>query len=244
MEIGADYIATGHYAKIKELDNGRYAVCKSITDKKDQTYALYSLTQFQLSHTLMPIGDYCKEEIRKIAKEQKLTVADKPDSQEICFIPDNDYGAFLDSQGEMPGSGNFIDRAGNILGSHNGIHRFTVGQRKGLNLSFGSPMYVCEIRPGTNEVVLGSGDDIFTNEVVCRDVNHMAVTDFLKCQDITAKIRYGSREYGCNVSYLDHGHLRCRFHEKVRAAAPGQAIVFYQGEVVLGGGTIEREVDS
>lgn len=241
VEIGADYIATGHYAKVKRLHNGRFAICKSVTDKKDQTYALYNLTQFQLAHTLMPIGVYCKEDVREIAKKAGFPVADKPDSQEICFIPDNDYGAFIDKNADVPGRGNFIDKNGNVLGSHSGIHKYTIGQRKGLNISLGSPMYVCEIRPDSNEVVLGTDEETYTERIVCYNINYMAVNDFKHCKNMTAKIRYGSREYPCTVEYQNNGCLLCRFNEKVRAATPGQAIVFYRGEQVLGGGTIGRE---
>lgn len=241
MEIGADYIATGHYAKVKRLYNGRFAICKSVTDRKDQTYALYNLTQLQLAHTLMPIGVYCKEDVREIAKKAGFPVADKPDSQEICFIPDNDYAAFLHKNADIPGRGNFIDKNGNVLGRHSGIHRYTIGQRKGLNISLGVPMYVCEIRPDSNEVVIGTDEETYTNKIICCNINYMAVKDFKHCKNMTARIRYGGREYPCTVEYQNNGRLLCRFGEKVRAATPGQAIVFYRGEQVLGGGTIERE---
>lgn len=178
METGADYIAAGHYAKVKRLHNGRFAICKSVTDRKDQTYALYNLTQFQLAHTLMPIGLYCKEDVREIAKKAGFPVADKPDSQEICFIPDNDYVAFLHKNADIPGRGNFIDKNGNVLGRHLGIHRYTIGQRKGFNISLGGPMYVCEIRPNSNEVVIGTDEETYTDKIVCCNINYMAVKDF------------------------------------------------------------------
>lgn len=240
QEIGAEFLATGHYARINRLENGRYAVCKAFTAEKDQTYALYQLTQSQLAHTLMPLGEYHKEEIREIAERIGLPVANKPDSQEICFIPDHDYGAFLGRHATLPKEGNFVDKQGNILGTHMGIHNYTVGQRKGLNIAFGQPMYVCGIRPETNEVVLGSNEDTFTDEVVCNRLNYMAVENFKECREMTAKIRYGSKEYACRAEYIDEDVLRCRFQEKVRAATPGQAIVFYRGDNVLGGGTIIR----
>lgn len=241
MEIGADYIATGHYARVKRLENGRFAVCKSAAERKDQTYALYNLTQFQLAHTLMPIGVYCKEEVREIAGKAGLPAADKPDSQEICFIPDNDYAAFLDKNADAPGGGNLVDRNGKVLGRHSGIHRYTIGQRKGLRVSMGRPMYVCGIRPDSNEVVLGTDEETYTDEVVCGSISYMAVQDFRHCKNITAKIRYGGSEYPCTIEYQNHDRLRCHFDEKVRAATPGQSIVFYRGEQILGGGIIERE---
>lgn len=240
MENGAEFIATGHYANIRKLENGRYAVSKASTTEKDQTYALYQLTQSQLAHTLMPLGEYRKEEIRQIAERIGLPVADKPDSQEICFIPDNDYGAFLGRHAKLPTAGNFVDKKGNILGTHAGIHKYTIGQRKGLNIAFGQPMYVCGIRPDTNEVVLGTNEDTFTDEVVCNRINYMAVENLGGCQGMTAKIRYGSKEYACQAEYIGEDVLRCHFPEKVRAATPGQAIVFYHGNDVLGGGTVIR----
>lgn len=154
LEIGADYIATGHYARIDKLPNGRYALKKSVTAAKDQTYALYNLTQDQLSHTLMPVGEYEKENVRKMAEEAGLPVAHKPDSQEICFVSDNDYASFIEKETgvDIP-TGNFVDVHGNVLGTHKGITHYTIGQRKGLGLAMGHPVFVCEIRPETNEVV-------------------------------------------------------------------------------------------
>ncbi len=238
LRIGAEYIATGHYARVRRLENGRYAVCRSASRSKDQSYALYSLTQFQLAHTLTPVGGYDKDEIRSIARKAGLSVADKPDSQEICFIPDNDYSAFLEGHAQVPPPGNFVDQQGNVLGEHRGIHRYTIGQRKGLNISAGKPLYVCGIRPGANEVVLGDGEDVYTSRALCSDVNYMAVPDFKGLGTIAAKVRYGGKEYPCVIDEEKDGRASCTFLEKARAAAPGQAIVFYKGERVLGGGTI------
>ena len=173
LSIGADYIATGHYARIEQLPNGRYAIKKSVTAAKDQTYALYNLTQEQLSHTLMPVGNYHKDEIRDMAQKLGLPVASKPDSQEICFIPDHDYASFIEEYtGKTMEPGNFVDLDGNVLGRHKGISHYTVGQRKGLNLAMGYPVFVVAIRPETNEVVLGNGQDVFTDVVRC---NKLAV---------------------------------------------------------------------
>lgn len=165
----------GHYARILKLPNGRYTVRNSVTAQKDQTYALYNLTQDQLARTLMPVGDFTKEEIRQMAEDMGLPVAKKKDSMEICFIPDNDYAAFIErSAGEVPGAGNFVDKEGKILGRHKGITHYTVGQRKGLNLSMGHPVFVTGIRPETNEVVIGEGDDVFSDFLVCGGLNWMA----------------------------------------------------------------------
>ena len=169
IAIGADYIATGHYARVERLPSGRFSLRQSVTAAKDQTYALYNLTQDQLSRTLMPVGAYHKEEIRAMADRLGLPVAHKPDSQEICFIPDHDYAAFLDRYtGRIMPEGNFVDLEGNVLGRHKGISHYTVGQRKGLNLAMGHPVFVVKIRPETNEVVIGNGQDVYASRVYCK----------------------------------------------------------------------------
>ena len=258
LAMGADFIATGHYAKVVKLEEdlyqgkytektkgsicnsmGRYAIKKSITKKKDQTYALYNLTQEQLRHTLMPIGDYTKEEVRDIAKRKGLPVAEKPDSQEICFVLDKDYAGFIQIEiGYCVPEGNFIDKNGTILGRHKGLIHYTIGQRKGLQLSLGRPVYVSKLLPKTNEVVIGEETEVFTKVISCNDLNHMAVPRFPTNDLVMAKIRYGNKEMPCRIEYLEEDKCLCTFEDSVRAAAPGQAIVFYQGDIVLGGGTI------
>lgn len=240
LEIGADYIATGHYARIGKLPNGRLAVCNSVTASKDQTYALYNLTQEQLSHTLMPVGEYRKEKIRQIAEKAEIPVANKPDSQEICFVPDNDYAAFIDrAAGEkVPPAGNFVDKDGKILGRHKGITHYTIGQRKGLELAMGHRIFVTEIRPDTNEVVIGENEDVFTDRLLCDRVNFMAVKDLEAPRRVLAKIRYNHKGEYCRIEKLEGGKVQCIFEKPVRAVTPGQAVVFYDGEYVLGGGTI------
>lgn len=242
MAIGADYIATGHYAQIDRLPGGRYSLKISVTAAKDQTYALYNLTQEQLSHTLMPVGSYHKEEIRDMAERLGLPVAHKPDSQEICFIPDHDYASFIEEYTgrELP-PGNFVDLDGNVLGRHRGITHYTVGQRKGLNLSMGRPVFVVEIRPETNEVVIGDNQDVFTNVLRCDKLNWMAVDGLHgKSMDVLAKIRYSHKGSPCTIREIGNDMVECRFHEPVRAVTPGQAVVFYDGDYVAGGGTIIR----
>lgn len=240
MELGADYIATGHYARIDKLPNSRYAVRNSITAAKDQTYALYNLTQEQLSRTLMPIGEYTKDEIRKIALDAGLPVAHKADSQDVCFIPDNDYAAFIESAAgeKVPGPGNFVNAEGKILGIHKGITHYTIGQRRGLELPMGERVFVTEIRPETNEVVVGKNEDIFTTTVLCNRVNYMAMADLKRPRRALAKIRYNHKGEYCMLEELSDGKVLCTFEQPVRAATPGQAVVFYEGEYVLGGGTI------
>lgn len=240
LQIGADFIATGHYARVDRLANGRYAIRNSVTAAKDQTYALYNLTQEQLAHTLMPIGDYNKEEIRRMADEIGLPVANKPDSQDICFIPDGDYGAFLEREAleRLPGPGNFVSTDGRILGQHKGITHYTIGQRKGLNLAMGHPVFVAGIRPETNEVVIGENEDIHGTVVYCDKVNYMAMENLTAPRKALVKIRYAHKGAACLLEKLPDGRVKCTFDEPVRAATPGQAAVFYEDGYVLGGGTI------
>ena len=240
LEIGADYIATGHYARIMKLPNGRYTIRNSVTAAKDQTYALYNLTQEQLSRTLMPVGDYTKDEIRKIAGERGLAVAKKKDSMEICFIPDNDYAGLIEKTVEhVPGPGNFVDKNGTVLGRHKGITHYTVGQRKGLNLSMGKPVFVTEIRPETNEVVIGDNDDVFSDRLICTNLNWMAEEGLNgKERAVMAKIRYSHKGAPCVIREREDGTVECRFETPQRAITPGQAVVFYEDDHVFGGGTI------
>ena len=240
VDIGADYIATGHYARIARLENGRLSLQKSVTSAKDQTYALYNLTQDQLAHTKMPVGDYSKEEIRSMAKDIGLRTADKPDSQEICFIPDHDYAGFIDreAKGKVPPEGNFVTREGKILGRHKGITHYTVGQRKGLGIALGTPLFVTEIRPEANEVVLGGGEEVFATTLEADQLNFMSIPDLEAEMEVMAKIRYSHKGAPCVIRKIEKDKVRCEFLEPVRAITPGQAVVFYQGDTVVGGGTI------
>lgn len=240
LAIGADYIATGHYARIAKLENGRYAIKNSVTAAKDQTYALYNLTQEQLSHTLMPVGAYTKDQIRAIAEDIGLMVAHKKDSQEICFIPDDDYAGFIDREckGKVPPPGNFVTVDGEILGKHKGITHYTIGQRKGLGLALGHPVFVVDIRPETNEVVIGENEDVFTTELYADHINFMAIPDIETEVRLKAKIRYSHAGTMCKVIRVAEDKVKCEFEEPVRAVTPGQAVVFYQGDYVAGGGII------
>lgn len=239
LSIGADYIATGHYARIDQLENGRYAIRRSATLAKDQTYALYNLTQEQLKRTLMPVGQYSKDEIRKIAEKIGLLVANKPDSQDICFVPDGDYAAYIEENaGVKILEGNFVTLDGKVLGKHKGIIHYTVGQRKGLGLSLGYPAFVLEIRPETNEVVIGTNEDSMTTTLKANRVNFMSVEDLPEPKRVFAKIRYNHKGAWCTVEKTGEDEITCTFEEPQRAVTPGQAVVLYDGEYVLGGGTI------
>ena len=270
LDIGASYIATGHYASIEKLPNGRYTIKKSVTPAKDQTYALYNLTQHQLAHTLMPVGDFAKDEIRAMAQDLMLPVANKPDSQEICFVSDNDYAGFiqdylndekklqdieaqkLDQQGGDTHKldiqnykgltpGNYVNTAGEIIGRHKGLIHYTVGQRKGLNLSMGHPVFVLELRPESNEVVIGNGKEVFSDRLYANRLNFMSIEDLEGEMEVDAKIRYSHKGGKCTIKKTGEDEVLCIFDEPQRAITPGQAVVFYQGDYVVGGGTIIKQ---
>lgn len=241
LQIGADYIATGHYARIARLDGGRYTVRSSVTAEKDQTYALYNLTQEQLAHTLMPVGAYEKSEIRELARLAQLPVADKQDSQDICFVPDRDYAGFIAREtGQECAPGNFVDEAGNVLGKHRGIIRYTIGQRRGLGISAETPLFVKELRPETNEVVLCKSDRLFARECLVADVNYMAQESLDGPTPARGKVRYSHMGAGCILYPQPGGSLICRFDEPQRALTPGQAAVFYRDADILCGGIIQK----
>lgn len=239
MDIG--YIATGHYAKIRyNIMTGRYELLKSATAKKDQTYVLYNFTQEQLASTMMPNGEYTKDEIREKARELGLLVANKPDSQEICFIPDNNYRNFIERYTKkkvVPGD--FVDALGNVLGKHSGITNYTIGQRKGLGITFGKPMFVVDIDTENNRVVLGDEREVFRDTLIAKDVNFISIASLDKPYEVKAKIRSTAKEASATISPLDDGRVKVLFDEKQRAITRGQAVVFYDGEVVVGGGIIE-----
>ncbi|MCX7922899.1 MAG: tRNA 2-thiouridine(34) synthase MnmA [Clostridia bacterium] len=240
--MGIDYVATGHYAIIEYDENRkRYLLKKSITDRKDQTYALYNLTQEQLSRTLMPVGDFTKERVREIAKEIGLSVATKPDSQEICFVDDNDYGRFIAENTDrdiLPG--NFVDTKGKVLGRHKGIVHYTVGQRKGLGIALGKPMFVVEIDVEKNRVVLGDATEVFSDSLIASDMNYISIEKLEGEMRVKAKIRYSAKEADATVYPIDNGQVKVVFDSPQRAITPGQAVVFYDGDIVVGGGTIEK----
>lgn len=239
--LDAFYVATGHYACIGKNDSDKYFLKKSNFADKDQTYALYHMTQYQLEHTLMPIGSFSKKVVRSIAAEIGLDIADKPDSQEICFIDDNNYSRFI--QDKNPGvskAGDFIDVDGNILGLHRGIIHYTIGQRKGFGITFGSPMYVVSIQPEDNTVTLGTSDDIFHNTLWMEDI-HFINEDHIKYPlRLQGKIRYHAHEAWATLYPSDSDQYKIVFDQPQRAITPGQAIVLYDGELVFGGGTITK----
>lgn len=241
--MGIDRIATGHYARIEQSDDtGKFLLKKSVTDKKDQTYALYNMNQFQLERTLFPVGDFEKSKIREMANKLDLNVANKPDSQEICFVSDNDYAGFIKNRvgADSIKPGSFVDTKGNVLGKHNGIINYTVGQRKGLGISFGKHMYVVRIDADSNEVVLGDDADVFSDTLFADSLNFIPydrLEDTIKC---SAKIRYSAKEAPCTVIPLAEDQIKVVFDQPQRAITPGQSVVFYDGDVILGGGIIRN----
>jgi len=239
MEV--DYISTGHYARIEyDKNSNRFLLKKAVTKEKDQSYALYNLSQEKLSKVLLPVGDFIKDEVRGLARKYDLPVASKPDSQEICFIPDNNYTKFISSMtnvGMEPGY--FIDTKGNILGKHKGIINYTVGQRKGLGTTFGKPMFVLKIDCTNNQVILGDDNEVFSKELVATDINYISINNLNDATKVDAKIRYSAKEAPATLYPLENGYVKVIFDEPQRAITPGQSIVFYKEDIVVGGGVIE-----
>lgn len=240
LESGCDYIATGHYA-VCEYDekSGRYLLKRSADKSKDQTYMLYSLTQEQLAHTLFPLGNLEKSEVRILANKYGLINADKQDSQDICFVPDGKYVEFIEKfTGKKCAEGNYLDMEGKILGKHKGHINYTAGQRKGLGIALGKPAYVVKKDCTANTVTLGNEEDLYTTSLIAENVNLISVEKIHEPMRITAKARYSQRDCGAVLSDIGDGRFSVVFDEPQRAVTSGQAVVFYDGDIVVGGGTI------
>ena len=240
VALDCDYLATGHYARIeKDENNGRYLLKKALDDTKDQSYVLYNLTQDQLSKILFPMGEMKKSEARVLADSSNLVNANKPDSQDICFVPDGDYARFIEEYtGVKQKEGNFIDTKGNVLGTHKGISHYTIGQRKGLGIAMGKPVYVAGINPEDNTVVLGDENELMSTTLIATDLNLISIEKLdspLKCK---ARTRYKQVEQPCTISQNYDGTVLVVFDNPQRAFTPGQAVVFYDDDIVIGGGTI------
>lgn len=239
--LGADYVATGHYAKIYEED-GRFVLEKAEDDHKDQTYALYNLTQEQLGKTLMPCGEYTKDKIREIANDLDLIVANKKDSQDICFVEDGNHGNFVYSMvPEKKNPGNFVDKTGKVLGTHKGIAYYTIGQRKGLGLALGTPVFVMGIDKEKNEVIIGTDQDLMNDTLIIDEVNLIMVDQLTEPVELTGKIRYAAKPAACTLYPMEDGRIKAVFKDKQRAITKGQSAVFYDELKVFGGGII-REI--
>jgi tRNA-specific 2-thiouridylase len=248
--LGAEYLATGHYAQVvRDPNSGRFLMTRPADTWKDQTYMLYTLTQEQLEHTLFPLAEYKKEHIREMAAERGLIrVSRKPDSQEICFIPDNDYASFVRGRAaDRIEPGNFVDKQGKILGKHQGLVNYTVGQRKGLGITFGKPMFVIGFNVDRNEVVLGEDPEVYSNSLYATDLNWISIPDIHETLTVEAKIRYKAPMAAAKIYPVESTEsipgaigpvVRVEFISPQRAVTPGQAVVFYQGDIVVGGGKI------
>ena len=242
-ELGMDYIVSGHYARIEQdPDTGRFLLKKGLDHTKDQSYVLYSMTQDQLAHTIFPLGSYSKSEIRKIAQEQGFSNADKPDSQDICFVPDGDYASFIQSYtGNTPQPGDFVDKEGHILGKHKGHIHYTIGQRRGLGISAPQSLYVCSKSLKDNQVVLGLPEDLMSDSCLVGDINLISWDRLDHPVQCKVKTRYRQPEQPATIEQIGDDRIRVTFQEPQRAVTPGQAAVFYDGDTVLGGGTILAE---
>ncbi len=237
QELEYDYVVTGHYARVEE-ENGWYYLKKGVDATKDQSYVLYSLTQNQLAHIQFPLGNYSKTEIREIAENNNFLNARKKDSQDICFVPDGDYAKFIEGYlGKTYPKGNFVDVNGNVLGEHQGIIRYTNGQRKGLGVAFGKPMYVAGKNIADNTVTLCTNEELFSSELIADDFNWIIPNpgSEIRC---SARVRYNMKEQSATVYTLENGNIKVVFDEPQRAITKGQAVVLYNDDTVLGGGTI------
>jgi tRNA-specific 2-thiouridylase len=239
-KAGASHIATGHHAQcVQDSRSGHFLLRKGRDKEKDQSYFLYTMTQNQLSHTLFPVGPFTKSEIRKMAREWALPVAERPESQEICFIPNNDYVGFLKKRiPEAFRSGPIVNSEGQVLGHHKGIIHFTVGQRRGLGIAAPHPLYVLAIDVSKNEIVVGPNDLLYRKKLIADEINWIVDDSSISSFSAKARIRYKHKESEALLVPLDSGRIRVEFEKPQRAVTPGQAVVFYEGDVVLGGGTI------
>jgi tRNA-specific 2-thiouridylase len=245
QQIGADALATGHYARVGfDQTSGRWLLKRPADRSKDQTYFLFGLTQDQLSRTLFPLGEMTKPEVRELARHYGLALAEKQDSQEICFVPGGDYKKFLDAylaeQGEaLPDTaGELVTSDGQVIGEHRGIHNFTVGQRKGLGVATGSPLYVIQIKGDTREVVVGKQDDLYSRTLKAHRINFISVADLPQPMRVAVKIRHRHEPAPATIEKSSDDEVLVTFDEPQRAITPGQAAVFYNGDVVVGGGWI------
>jgi tRNA-specific 2-thiouridylase len=244
--VGARRIATGHYARLRHDEaSGRYQLLRAADPSKDQTYFLFGLTQLQLSRTLFPLGEYPKPQVRQLARELGIPVAEKGDSQEICFVPNGDYASFIDAYFKEQGiksdaaGGEIVTSAGRAIGRHSGVHHFTIGQRKGLGIATGEPLYVIATEPDTRRVVVGSNEDLLRRDFTASQVNWISIAEPLDPVRAQVRIRNKHIPAPATVTPLSGGRVEVRFDQAQRAVTPGQGAVFYDGELVLGGGWIE-----
>ncbi|MBR3908505.1 MAG: tRNA 2-thiouridine(34) synthase MnmA [Clostridia bacterium] len=241
---GYQKIATGHYAQIKKTENGRYLLLKAEDTSKDQTYVLYSLTQEQLARVEFPLGSLSKAQVREIAEQKSLINAKKKDSQDICFVPDGDYAAFIEkTAGYFSKSGDYVNLAGEKLGEHKGVIHYTIGQRKGLGIALGKPTFVIAKDAQTNKVVLGDQEFLFYKKVLVKDTNFIPFDKLEGEMRVAAKLRYSQKEQPATIKPLENGEVLIEFDTPQRAPSSGQAAVFYDGDIVVGGGVIVKGIE-
>ncbi len=240
QELDCGHVATGHYARVEFCqETGRWLLKKGLDPQKDQSYVLYALTQSQLSRLLLPLGALSKPQVRELARQAGFVNAGQPESQDICFVPDGDYAGFIQRVTGQPSQpGDFVGTAGQVYGRHKGIIHYTVGQRKGLGLSFPQPMYVCGIDPQENQVVLGRQEELFSDRLTAQGLNLIAVKDIQRPLRVKAKVRYRHQEQDATAVQTGEDQLEVRFDQPQRAITKGQAVVLYDGDTVVGGGTI------
>ena len=240
-ELGCDYIATGHYAKTEYSEEyGRWVLKKSNNEKKDQSYVLWNMPKELIQHILFPLADFeSKDEIREIAKKNNLKVANKPDSEDICFVPDGNYKKFLENNSNIkPKEGNIVNSKGEILGKHSGLYNYTIGQRKGLGISNPVPLFVLGFNKEKNEVIVGEEKELYKSEITVSDINLLLVDEIKEWLEVTVKTRYSSKVAKANI-IQEENKIKVIFDEPQRAITPGQSAVFYINDIVLGGGKIE-----
>jgi tRNA-specific 2-thiouridylase len=241
VSMGIDYVATGHYVKVVKKGN-KYLLKKGKDKSKDQSYVLYNLTQDQLSKCVFPLGNLTKKRVRRIAKRLGLVVANKPDSQEICFVEDNDYGKFIQENTETNlREGDIVDLEGNVLGKHKGTHNYTIGQRKGIEIPSNKAFYVLDINMKKNQIIIGEKENLYSTKLLATDINWIGIEKPTKSINVKAKIRYRAKDALCKISQDEENNVIVEFKKKQRAITPGQSIVFYKGDTVLGGGIIQKK---
>ena len=242
QELGCNYLATGHYAKTKYSEKyGRWVLKKSNAKRKDQSYVLWNIPKDLVEHMLFPLSDFEeKEQIREIARKNNLRVANKPDSEDICFIPDGDYKQFLEKNSDLkPKQGNIIMKDGTILGKHTGLYKYTIGQRKGLGISYKEPLFVIGFNPAKNELIVGTEKETYKKEMIVKDINLLAIDEIKEPMQVNVKTRYSSKEEKAIIQQIDKNTIKVEFENPVQRITPGQSAVFYDEDIVVGGGKIQ-----
>ena len=241
-ELGCNYLATGHYAKTEYSEKyGRWILKKSKAGRKDQSYVLWNMPKDLIQHVVFPLADFeSKDEIREIAREHDLKVANKPDSEDICFIPDGDYKKFLENNSDLkPINGNIVNLKGEILGKHTGLYKYTIGQRKGLGISYSEPLFVIGFNKNKNELIVGTEKETYKKEMIVKDVNLLLIDELKEKMEVSVKTRYSSKEERATIEMAENNMIKVIFDNPIQRITPGQSAVFYIDDIVLGGGIIE-----